>query len=376
MNSIADADRDETTVKKPDIRDLERAFTGPLGIRSLALTGLFVLACFYTLYFAREFILPIVLALLFTFLLSPIVRILKRARIPESVGAALVILGFFAALAGIAYELSGPITDWMGRVPEFSEKIGAKLKSFERPVAQVTRAGQQVEKLTSLTPNEKKAPQKVEIQKPGLLDSVLGRTANFLFGMTFVVILLYFLLASGDMFLRKLIHVLPRFEDKKKAVQIAREVEENISTYLLTVAMINAGLGTAGFLAFWALGMPNPLLWGVMAALLNFIPFLGALTVIVVTGIIAAATFPSMSHALMVPGAYFCLSMIEGNFVNPMIVGRRLTLNPVVIFIGLTFWGWLWGIPGALLAVPMLAMFKILCDHIEPLASIGEFLGH
>jgi predicted PurR-regulated permease PerM len=216
----------------------------------------------------------------------------------------------------------------------------------------------------------------VELKQPGLLDGLFSRTWNFLFELMVVVILLYFLLASGDLFLRKLIHVLPRFQDKRKAVQIAREVEDNISTYLITVALINACLGTTGGIAFWLLGMPDPWLWGALGALLNFIPYLGALSVISLTGLVAAATFPSLGHALLVPASYLGLSIIEGNFINPWIVGRRLTLNPVVIFLGLTFWGWLWGIPGALLAVPMLAMFKIFCDHIEPLAPIGEFLGH
>jgi predicted PurR-regulated permease PerM len=128
-------------------------------------------------------------------------------------------------------------------------------------------------------------------------------------------------------------------------------------------------------MAFWALGMPSPMLWGAMACLLNFIPYLGALTVIVTVTVVAAATFNSIGHALLVPFVYFVLATLEGNFVTPWIIGRRMTLNPVMIFIGLTFWGWLWGIAGVLLAVPMLVMFKIFCDHIEPLAPIGEFLG-
>jgi predicted PurR-regulated permease PerM len=302
---------------------------------------------------------------------------LKKARIPEALGAAIVILSAFALLAGVFYEFSGPVTQWMQTLPSIGEKLQGELKKFERPLGQVSKAGEQMQRLTTIGPADKqKPPQQVEIKQPGLLDGLFSRTWSFLFGLMVVVILLYFLLASGDLFLRKLIHVLPRFQDKKKAVQIAREVEDNISTYLITVAIINAGLGTAGAIAFWFLGMPDPWLWGALGAVMNFIPFLGALSVICITGLVATATFPSIGHALLVPGVYFGLSIIEGNFINPWIVGRRLTLNPVVIFVGLTFWGWLWGIPGALLAVPMLAMFKIFCDHIEPLAPIGEFLGH
>ena len=186
---------------------------------------------------------------------------------------------------------------------------------------------------------------------------------------------LYFALASGDLFLAKLGHVLPTLSDKKKAVQIAREIENNISQYLFTITVINAGIGVLGGLMFWAFGMPNPALWGALAGLLNFIPTVGSLSTAVIITLVAAATFPSLTHTLLVPGAFLGLTVLVGTFVSPHIMGRRLTLNPVVIFLGLSFWGWLWGVPGALLAVPMLAMFKIFCDHIEPLAPIGEFLG-
>lgn len=361
--------------KKPDLEDTVRLFSGPLGIRSIALTGLFIFACFYTLYFAREFFLPIVLAIVFMFLLNPLVRMLKRIRIPEFVGAALVIVALFTLIGFVGYKLSGPLTEWLQKAPEIGQKLQDGIRSFKKPVEQVSKAGEQVEKLTSISPEGQKPPPKVELKQPGVLDGLFSRTWSFLLGLMVMVILLYFLLASGDLFLRKLIHVLPRFEDKKTAVQIARKIEDHISRYLLTVGMINAGLGTAGGLAFWALGMPSPMLWGAMACLLNFIPYLGALTVIVTVTVVATATFSSIGHALLVPFVYFVLATLEGNFVTPWIIGRRMTLNPVMIFIGLTFWGWLWGIAGVLLAVPMLVMLKIFCDHIEPLAPIGEFLG-
>ncbi len=360
---------------KPDITETARLFEGSMGIRSIALTGLFILACFYTLYFGREFFLPISLAFVFTFLLSPIVRALKTVHIPESLGAALVILGCLGSLGFIGYELSGPLTEWMEKAPEISQKLQGHLRNLKKPVEKITQAGEQVQELAKVGAEEKKPPQRVELKQAGFGDGLFSWTWSFLFGLMVMVILLYFLLGSGDLFLRKLIHVLPRFEDKKTAVQIARKIEDHVSKYLLTVALINAGLGTAGGLAFWALGMPNPMLWGTMAALLNFIPYVGALTVIMTVGLVATATFGSVSHALLVPAVYFVLATLEGNFITPWILGRRLTLNPVVIFIGLTFWGWLWGIVGVLIAVPMLVTFKIFCDHIEPLAPIGEFLG-
>ena len=155
-----------------------------------------------------------------------------------------------------------------------------------------------------------------------------------------------------------------------------REIENHISKYLITVAIINACLGTAGALVFWALGMPNPALWGALGFLLNFIPYLGALTEMIVVGVVASATFPNLGHALLVPAAYLGLGTLEANLITPYIMGRRMTLNPVVVFAAVTFGGFLWGILGVFLAVPALVMLKIFCDHIESLAPIGEFLGN
>jgi len=354
-----------------DLEDLKNAIADPVGVRSVVLTGLFVLACLYTLYFARDFFLPVIIALFLSFLLWPIVRGLAAIRIPEPAGAGLVLLTAFAIVGFAGYELSGPVSEWLDRVPDLAQKLQRQVRDVRRPVEQVTKA---TERLTNATAPSG-APAKVEIQKPSLAERLFVHTWDFGVALMVVVVLLYFLLASGDLFLRKLIKVLPRFDDKKRAVQIAREIETSISRYLLTQALINTALGTAGGIAFWLLGMPNPALWGVLGAVLNFIPYLGALTTIGTVFLVAAATFPTLAQAALPPAAYLGLATLEGTFITPLIMGHRLMLNPVVVFVGLTFWGWLWGIPGALLAVPMLVMFKIFCDHIEPLAPVAEFLG-
>jgi predicted PurR-regulated permease PerM len=190
-----------------------------------------------------------------------------------------------------------------------------------------------------------------------------------------VIILLYFLLAAGDLFLQKLIKVLPQFRDKKKAVSIARETEASISTYLVTVTLVNLTLGLAVAGVMYLLGMPNPLLWGALAALVEFVPYLGATALVAVLSLAGLVTFEQIGHALLVPAAYLGVNILQSQFISPLILGRRLTLNPVAIFVGLVFWWWIWGVPGAFIAVPLLATFKIFCDHIEALAPIGEFLG-
>jgi predicted PurR-regulated permease PerM len=190
-----------------------------------------------------------------------------------------------------------------------------------------------------------------------------------------MVILLYFLLAYDEIFLGKLIKVTPRLADKKRALLIAREIEHSISRYLLTVTCINIGLGLVVGTAVGFLGMPNPVLWGAMATMLNFVPYLGATIGITAITLGAVLSFDSLSWALMIPGAYLIIAVLEGNFITPMILGRSLTLNPIVIVLALMFWGWMWGIVGAILAVPILATFKIFCDHVDPLRPVGEFLS-
>jgi predicted PurR-regulated permease PerM len=189
------------------------------------------------------------------------------------------------------------------------------------------------------------------------------------------LVLLYFLLASGDMFLLKLVKILPTLENKKLAVEIYRQIETDVSTYLSVVTLINIGFGCVIGFSMYLLGMPNPLLWGVMAAVLAYIPYLGALVGIVTVTIVAILTFDDIYRIIMVPIVYFILDNIQGNLIMPMVLGRRLALNPVVIFIWLIFCGWIWGITGALLAVPLLAIIKIISDQVEQLAPIGEFLG-
>ncbi len=163
--------------------------------------------------------------------------------------------------------------------------------------------------------------------------------------------------------------------DKVKAVDIARATESTVSAYLTTTLLVNLVEGAMVALVLWLLGMPSAVLWGVMVFLLEFVPYLGAVTAIVVLGVAGLTTFDQLGRALLVPGSFLAINMLQANFVTPLLLGHRLTLNPVAIFTGLAFFYWIWGVPGAFVAVPLLATFKIFCDNIESLAAIGEFLG-
>ena len=359
-------------VEEPDITKLGDVLEAP-ATRSVGITILVVLAILYTLYFARAFVLPIVFAVLLNFLLSPVVRALARVRIMPPIGALLVLIALLGVLASGVYGLTAPVQQWMAKTPKTLAAASDKLRHLREPMEQMKRTAEQVENATDIgqAPNSRE----VVVRGPSLVSRIFGTTEAFLAGMLEVVVLLYFLLGGGDLFLQKLIKVLPRFRDKRRAVEIARETEASISTYLFTVAIVNVAEGMVVAGAMYLLHMPNAVLWGVLTFFLEFIPYLGAAAMVAILALAGLTTFESVGHAMLMPAVYLLINVIQANVISPLLLGHRLTLNPVAIFVGLALWFFLWGIPGAFLAVPLLAAFKIFCDHIEPLAAVGEFLG-
>ncbi|GIV57743.1 MAG: hypothetical protein KatS3mg042_0656 [Rhodothermaceae bacterium] len=186
--------------------------------------------------------------------------------------------------------------------------------------------------------------------------------------------LTYFLLAGGDRFLRRLVETLPLLRHKRNAVAIIRRIEQELSRYFLLVTLVNAGLGGAVAGVLYLLDMPNPLLWGVLAGVLNYVPYLGGLVGILVIGLVALVSFDTLGEALLPPLAYLMLNTMEAYAITPALLGRRLRLNPVAILVSIVFWGWIWGVAGAILAVPLLVSFKIICDNVRALSAIGVFL--
>jgi predicted PurR-regulated permease PerM len=354
-----------------DAKDLPSAIRQPMSITSIATVGLFLLACFYTLYFARVVLKPVALAVLLDFLLKPVVRALGRLKIPEAVGAALVLITLLGGATYGVYALSGPAATWLERAPRSLRLAEHRIRELRRPMESMSETAEKLAEMASPdggTPN-------VEVTTEDLRSRLLRGAREFLFQSVAVVVLLYFLMASGDLFLRKLVKVLPTWGNKKRAVEIARETERHISTYLSTVTLINMGLGAAVGTAVWLAGLPSPVLWGVMVAVLNFVPYLGATAGIGILTVVSLLTFDSPWRALVPPGVYLACATLEGNFITPVLLGRQFTLNPVAVFIWLALWGFLWGIPGMLVAVPLLAILKIICDHVTPLLPLGELLA-
>ena len=359
-----------------DITRITGRIRGPLGAIAVSTTGLFLLASFFTLYLGKDFFLPITIAVMLNFLLTPAVRWLKRIGLPPPVGAAVILLLFFGAVGYTTYRVWTPAMEWVERAPSTFAEAERKLRGLREPVQAIQEAGQQVEALARGDEGGQAAqPRESDNGEPGLAETLFENARDLVIGGGVAVFLLYFLLALDDLFLRKLAGVLPEMSQRRKAVLIARATERDLSHYVLVRTATNAGLGVGVGLATWLLGMPNPVLWGILAAFLNYIPYLGGLIGYVVVGFAALTTLDTTGQAMAVVGAYLVLNIIESNFVTPAILGRELTLNPVMIFTWLIFWGWIWGVPGALLAIPLLAMAKIVADNIESLAPLGAFLG-
>jgi predicted PurR-regulated permease PerM len=344
--------------------------TGP-GRGSLIVLLIFALA--YVLQASRELVLPIVVALVIAIVLSPVAAALRRLHLPHVLAAAIVVLLFAGGVAAGVYALTDPAMNWMERAPQTMRDVQKKLRKVRLPMMQAQQAAKQVEELTNV--DGQKPANEVTVKAPSLAQRILTSTQRGLVYLAETVVLVFFILAFGDAFVRKLVKIPARLRDKIHVVQILQEIKHEVSHYLFTVACINAGLGTATGIAMWWLGMPNPVLWGVMAATFNFVPYLGSAVTLTVLTVVAVITFDTLAHAMLVPAVFLVLATLEGQIVNPIIVGRRMSLSPLVIVIALMMGAWVWGVVGVLLAVPILVMVKIFFTHSAHLAAYGEVLG-
>ncbi len=334
------------------------------------MTGIFVLMLIYTFYISSPVLIPLTLAVLITMILSPVISLLYGFRIPRPLSAAVMMTLLVGILGGGAYGLAGPAQEWIEKLPQSGGKIDKMLRSIKKPFAQIEQA---TEQLSSDGRPSASTPSKVQIAAPTMTERVAGGTAQIAAAISVIFVLVFFLLASGDTFLRKLVSVIPSLTDKKRTVEIIRNIESDISFYLVMMLLINAGLGLGVTIITAILGIPDPLLWGTLTVILSFAPYVGEMAIAVTLFIISMVTFDTLGKALIAPASYVIL-MSSVHLTVPVIVRRRLLLNPVAIFIAILFLSWIWGIPGALLAVPLLASCKIICERIGHLNAIAAFL--
>lgn len=349
---------------------------GPARIRSAILTGIFLIALLWLLSFAKPVIVPTVLATVLAIVLTPAVRAAGRLGVPASIAALLVIGGVLGTTVMGVWLLSGPAIEWAERMPALVENIERKTSGLRSSVEEVEQISDQVGELVAGTGGAAPGTLEVTVREARPLARLfMLEMGNVVVGAALVFALAFFLLASGDGFLRKLVHVIPELRGKVQAVTILRGIQREISLYFATITTINIGLGVVTGAAMWLMGLPNAVLWGTMAALLNFVPYLGAIAGVAVIGLIGSAEFDTLGPILWTMGVYYALTAAESNIVTPLLLGRRMTLNPPMIFLSVLLWGWLWGLTGVFLAVPILAAMKIVCDRVPALGAVGEFLG-
>lgn len=346
-------------------------------VATVSLIGILVLGVLYTLHYAADFVLPIVIAILLNIIFSPVSRRLLKRGIPEAVSAFFIVSLLMVSIAFSIIMLSSPVTDWIDRLPTIAWKIETKMHDIMQPVEDVKKIKTQVDEIAnSATVDETdQAETTVKIQGPSFSDQLFASIQYVLLQLSIVATLLFFLLASGDQFKERFVAMVPGLKGKKQVLTIMKKIEQDASTYILTRCAMNLGLGAAIGLSLWALGIPNALLWGFMAFVLNFIPYIGVIVGVGIVFMVSLLSQESVTIILAAPLIYFCLSSIEGQFISPAILGRRLTISPVIVFSFVLFWGWLWGVPGAVMAVPILVVFRAFCDNIEGLHLVSMFLG-
>ena len=366
------------TVEAPPADDAEQPRQAP-DPKTIFLGGLFVLALLAAAYVAADILLPLVLAFILKLLLQPAMRWLETLRVPRILAALLLIVGVFGAIVGLGAAISGPAATWAAKLPEGIPRLQERLSFLKAPIDTLQRFLQKVEDYGVVA-----APSAEKTQPPtaapaatggsGLLGTLFRGTRNFANGFFTTVLFLVFLLASGDIFLRRLVEVLPRLSNKRQAVDISRQIEHDISAYLATITIMNVAVGILTALVMWLTGVGDPILWGAVAFLLNYIPILGWLSCTAIFLLAGLLTIDTLWQALLPAGLYVVIHVIEGETVTPILLAKRFTLNPVIVVMAFVFWFWMWGIPGAVIAVPMLAIAKIVCDRIGPLEKFGHFL--
>jgi predicted PurR-regulated permease PerM len=360
----------ETAVAVP-AEALNDDLYSPPDIKSVFLGGLFLLALLAAFYAAAEIVLPIVIAFVLMLVLQPAMRFLQKLYLPRALAALLVIFVLFAAVAGLGTVLSGPAASWAQKLPEGIPKLQDRLSFLGKPIAAVQKI---VSRAETLTKGAEPTPLPVAVEGTGLSQRLLEGTRSIVSGMLETVLVLFFLLLSGDTFLRRLVEVLPSFKNKRQAVEISQQIESDIAAYLTTITLMNIGVGIATGTVVAICGVGDPVLWGTVAFLLNYVPILGPTIGVVVFFLVGLISIDTLWAAFVPAGLYLTIHIIEGETVTPMLLARRFTINPVLVIVSLVFWYWMWGVPGAILSTPMLAITKIICDRMQSLAPFGHFI--
>ncbi|MDX1460042.1 MAG: AI-2E family transporter [Xanthomonadales bacterium] len=342
--------------------------------QSIALKVLAALAVLYTLYFAQAILIPITIAVLLQLLLSPAVRWFSRYYVPKFVSAAVLLATILTALVMTGSFLLEPAKEWLQEAPTNLRQLTREIEDLKAPLQEIKELEAEVSEITQLQ-DERSKPQQVEIRNPKLFDKIMMGVPAFLASLLITFLTALFLLASGDRLSHRIVGFGRTWPARQAIIKALRGVQAETSSYLRTVTLINIGLGFATAFCLWWMDVPNPELWGVMVALLNFAPYAGAIVSTVILFVVGIATFDTLAQAATVPGVFVVLTTLEGAILTPLILGRRMSLDPLVVLLSVVAWGWIWGIPGALIAVPLMSSVRVVMlqfDATRPIAQLME----
>jgi predicted PurR-regulated permease PerM len=334
----------------------------PHDVRNRLLATVVVILVLYTCAIAEAIIVPVLVAILFGLMLAPPVRLLERWGIPRVIGSLAAVLMTLAIAFVVLAALTSPARDWMQRMPRALDRIEQTLRDVRRPFQVASEATRELGKLTDMG----EAPTvRVIDASPGPLAQAMSAAPAVLAGIIVTILLTFLFLLHGDALLRKFVALAPHLRAKRELVEATRHAQSELSMYVITITLINAGLGLATAATLWLLHVPDPLLWGGIAAVLNYAPFIGPTLTAIVLTMVGFGQFNTAALALAPPAAFLGLHLLEGQLLTPHLVGRRLSLDPVVVFLALIALGWMWGVAGLLLAVPMLSCAKIIAERTE-----------
>lgn len=347
----------------------------PQLVTAICLSVMAALAICVALAAGQAFLLPIAVALVFSVILAPLCSRIEWFRIPRPL-AALMALIIAGGIAYLAFSLiAEPASRWMENAPQTIQRAERQLRKLQEPLKPLTDISKEVQDLQIVPQPAAPASRTVVVQQPGLAQALITSVQTAIVQTGFIFILCYFLLITRGEFRLKFIAFQPTLRSRVQAARIFRDVERRVSGYIVTFSMINMAVGIGTGLACWQLGLPEPLMWGGLATMFNFIPFLGPAIMMALLGLAGLATFDSLVEASFPVLAFMGISFLEANLITPTIVGRRMTLNPLAIILVVSFWIWIWGPVGGIIALPLLIMFKVICDHTPPLRVVGALIG-
>jgi len=325
--------------------------------------GLFWISMLAILYFAKSIFIPIFLALLVALTLDPLVSYLTKINIPKSLGSAFVLVLLSSIFViGINY-LSEPAGIWFERLPTEIRKLEKKVSSYKQSINGIQKTAASINKMTEIKDGKTKDNQKVTVKQSNAIYTIIDSTQSIFASTLIFLVLLYFLLANGANLTLQIGKYWFHQGFQTNILRMSSEAQKTVGKYLLYISLINITLGVIVSFVMWILGMPNPIIWGVTSAMLNFIPYVGPAINLSIISLVSLLTFDNTLSIILPPLVLLSLNIIEGQFVQPMVVGRMLTINPIIVFIFILFWGWLWGIAGIFMAVPILAVMNIIINQ-------------